>query len=135
MTLKIKKTHLNEILDEARKNYPMEACGILTGRINKNEKIVEKVYHAKNVLSSSSAYQIDPIDELKAFEEAEKEGLEVIGFYHSHPLWDPFWSDIDEEKGKLWIGYLQLIVSPRKGKVKAYLKKDNGVEEEQIILI
>jgi proteasome lid subunit RPN8/RPN11 len=80
MTLKIKKTHLNEILDEARKNYPMEACGILTGRINKNEKIVEKVYHAKNVLSSSSAYQIDPIDELKAFEEAEKKDWKLLDF-------------------------------------------------------
>jgi proteasome lid subunit RPN8/RPN11 len=135
MTLKIKKTHLNEILEEARKNYPIEACGILIGRINENERIVEEVYHARNVLSSTSAYQIDPIDELKAFEEAEKEGLEVIGFYHSHPFWDPFWSNIDEEKGKLWVGYLQLIVSPKKGKVKAYLKKENGVEEEEINLI
>jgi proteasome lid subunit RPN8/RPN11 len=135
MTLKIKKTHLNEILEEARKNYPIEACGILIGRINENERIVEEVYHARNVLSSTSAYQIDPIDELKAFEEAEKEGLEVIGFYHSHPFWDPFWSNIDEEKGKLWVGYSQLIVSPKKGKVKAYLKKENGVEEEEINLI
>lgn len=135
MTLKIKKAHLNEIFEKARKNYPIEACGILIGKINGNERIVEKVYHAKNVLSSTSTYQIDPIDELKAFEEAEEEGFEVIGFYHSHPFWDPFWSDVDEEKGKFLVGYLQLVVSLKTGNVKAYMKKEKGVEEEKVILI
>jgi len=136
MALKIRKIHLNEIFECARKNYPLEACGILIGRTSGNERIVEKVYHARNALSStSSTYQIDPVDELKAFEEAEKEGLEVIGFYHSHPFWDAFWSYIDEEKGKFWVGYLQLIVSLKTGNVKAYVKKERGVKEEEIILI
>jgi proteasome lid subunit RPN8/RPN11 len=35
---------------------------------------------------------------LKVFEEAELQGLDVIGFYHSHPFWDSFWSEADEEK-------------------------------------
>ena len=100
MTLKIKKTHLNEIFEEAKKKYPIEACGILAGKKHDSEAFVEKVYHAKNILNSKSAYRIDPADQMKAFQEAEIEGLEIIGFYHSHPFWEPYWSKEDEEKGK-----------------------------------
>jgi len=51
MTLKIKKTHLNEIFKEARRKYLQSM--ILIGKISGNERVVEKVYHAKNVLSST----------------------------------------------------------------------------------
>ena len=43
------------------KYYPMEACGILVGKIGGSKKI----------LDSSPAYQIDPLELLRVFEEAE----------------------------------------------------------------
>ena len=134
MTLKIKKTHLNEIFEEAKKKYPIEACGILAGKKHDSEAFVEKVYHAKNILNSKSAYRIDPADQIKAFQEAEIEGLEIIGFYHSHPFWEPYWSKEDEEKGKAWINYLHVIVSLKDNMVKVYRKKEIGVEEEKFIM-
>jgi proteasome lid subunit RPN8/RPN11 len=135
VTLKIKKAHLDEIFEVARKKYPIEACGILIGKLSEDEGIIEKVYHAKNVLSSTSAYKIDPIDELKAFEGAAKEGLDVIGFYHSHPFWEPFWSNTDEERGRFWVNYIYIVVSPKNNKVKVYKKKEVGVEEERLLII
>jgi proteasome lid subunit RPN8/RPN11 len=134
MTLKIKKTHLNEIFEEAKKKYPIEACGILAGKKHDSEAVVEKVYHAKNILNSTSAYRIDPADQIKAFQEAEIEGLEIIGFYHSHPFWEPYWSKEHEEKGKAWINYLHVIVSLKDNMVKVYRKKEIGVEEEKFIM-
>ena len=132
MTLKIKKKHLNEIFEEAKKKYPIEACGILAGKKQGAKAVVEKVYHAKNILNSTSAYRIDPKDQIKAFQEAEMEGLEIIGFYHSHPFWEPYWSKEDEEKGKAWTNYFHIIVSLKNGRVKAYRKKHDGVEEEEL---
>jgi proteasome lid subunit RPN8/RPN11 len=134
MPLKIKREHLNEIFQSAKKCYPMEACGILVGKIVEGERVVFKVYHTRNVLASSSAYQIDPEEQLRVFEEAESQGLEVLGFYHSHPFLDSYWSEVDEQASKHWTGYLYLIISLKTGKISAYVRKDEGVEREDIIL-
>ena len=135
MVLKIKKRDLCNIFLRARKCYPLEACGVLVGKIVGEDKNVEEVYHTKNVLASSSAYQIDPVEELKIFEKAELCGLDVLGFYHSHPFWDSFWSKIDEERGKLWIGYSYLIVSLKTGGINSYVRRKDRAEKEEIIIL
>jgi len=135
MVLKIRRKDLDNILLYARKCYPLEACGILVGRIVGEEKNVEKIYPTRNLLASSSAYQIDTMEQLKIFEEAELRGLDVLGFYHSHPLCDSFWSGIDEERGKLWIGYSFLIVSPKTGGINSYVRSKDKAEKEEIIIL
>jgi proteasome lid subunit RPN8/RPN11 len=135
MPLKIRKEHLNEIIRSAKKCYPMEACGILVGKIVEGERVVCKVYHTRNVLASSFAYQIDPQEQLRVFKEAESQGLEVLGFYHSHPFLDSYWSEVDEKASKYWTGYLYLIISLKTGKINAYVKKDDGVEREYVIIL
>lgn len=135
MVIKIRKKHLEEIFEFARKCYPIEACGILVGKVEGIEKIVSRVYHTKNVLASSFAYRIDPIEMLRVFEETEISGLDVLGFYHSHPFWDSFWSEVDEEKGRLWVGYSYLIVSLTTGNVNSYVKCYKGVEKEELVIL
>lgn len=135
MVLKIKRQHLEKIFQHAMKCYPLEACGILVGRIEGEEKVVTKVYHTKNVLASSSSYQIDPIEQLRVFEEAELRNLEVLGFYHSHPFWDPFWSKADDEASKLWRGYVFLIISLKTRATDAYVSKHDRVEKEDITIL
>ena len=135
MPLKIRKEHLDERFGQPKKCYPIEACGILVGKIVEGDRVVHKVYHTRNVLASSSAYQIDPQEQLRVFEEAESQGLEVLGFYHSHPFLDSYWSEIDEQASKHWTGYLYLIISLKTGKINAYVKKDDGVEREDVIII
>lgn len=133
MVLKIKKKHLEDIFQFARENHASEACGILAGRVRGSEKTIEKVYHTRNVLASPSAYQIDPAEQLKVFEETERQGLDIIGFYHSHPFEDSFWSETDEEGSKLWTGYSFLIVSLKTGNTKSYVKQEDGVTEETVV--
>ena len=135
MVLKIKKEHLDEIFEFARKCYPIEACGILVGKVNEREKIVTKVYHTRNVLVSSSAYQIDPMEQLRVFEEAELNSLDVLGFYHSHPFWDSFWSEVDEERSELWVGYSFLIVSLATRNVNSYVRGHKGAEREEVVML
>ncbi|MEM1540636.1 MAG: M67 family metallopeptidase [Candidatus Bathyarchaeia archaeon] len=135
MVLKIRSQHLEKIFQHAKKCYPLEACGILVGRVEEEGRIVTKVYHTKNVLESSSSYQIDPIEQLRVFEEAERNGLDVLGFYHSHPLWDSFWSKADEEASKLWEGYVFLIISLKTRATNAYIRKQNSVEKEDVTIL
>ncbi|MCS7114937.1 MAG: M67 family metallopeptidase [Nitrososphaerota archaeon] len=135
MVLKISRKHLDEIFMHAKENYPIEACGILAGEKSGAEKIVRKVYHTRNLVASPSAYQIDPLEQLKVFEEAELEGLDVVGFYHSHPFWDAFWSEADEMGSKHWVGYSYLIVSLKTGGFCAYVRKEEDVEVEEVVVI
>jgi proteasome lid subunit RPN8/RPN11 len=70
------------------------------------------------------AYQIDPKDQVKIFKEAEKENLEVLGFFHSHPLHEPFCSKADDEQSRYWIGYSYLIVSLKSNSLGAILETE-----------
>jgi len=135
MVLKIRKLNLNNIFQHARKCYPMESCGILLGRKAGEGKNVEKVCTTSNILASASEYQIDPTEQLKIFEEAEREGLDLLGFYHSHSYWEPFWSEIDNERSKLWTGYSYLIVSLESGSFNSYVRKENMAEKEEVTII
>jgi proteasome lid subunit RPN8/RPN11 len=136
MVLKIKKEDIELLVKNSRETTPAEACGILVGKRLGEEKTVEKVILTKNVLASSTLYEIDAEEIMQAFDWAEKAGLEVIGFFHSHPLHEPFWSVEDENRSKYWAGHSFLIFSLKTGSFKCYNKtREDRVEEEQLIIV
>jgi len=51
-----------------------------------------------NRLSSESSYEIDPETLFHAFSHAERNKLEVVGFYHSHPFSSADASEIDKAR-------------------------------------
>ncbi|MBC7129926.1 M67 family metallopeptidase, partial [Candidatus Bathyarchaeota archaeon] len=65
---------MDAILDHSRRCYPYEACGILAGFKDGSVKTVEKVYPITNILVSPAAYRMDPQEQVKAFEDAERHG-------------------------------------------------------------
>ena len=79
------------MLDHAKKESPLECCGILSGK----EKTVEKAFQLKNTEESPVQYSMSPRDQLRIFEEMEKESMEMIAIYHSHPHTIPFPSETD----------------------------------------
>ncbi len=79
--LEIPEDLLNRIIEHARQEYPLESCGILAG---KNGQIT-KFYPMVNTRKSSSCYLMEPEDQLRVFQEIEKEGLDLSAIYHSHP--------------------------------------------------
>ncbi|MGC8962313.1 MAG: M67 family metallopeptidase [Candidatus Bathyarchaeia archaeon] len=95
MTLIIKKKLFDIIVEHSLEEYPLEACGILLGDVRGPVKSVRRIFKARNILGSPSRYEIDPEDQLAAFSLADRESMSVIGFYHSHPYWDPEPSSID----------------------------------------
>ncbi len=65
----------------SRREYPLECCGLLSGRGERIERATE----ATNELASETAFSIPPT-ELIAFFKALREGRErFLGIYHSHP--------------------------------------------------
>jgi proteasome lid subunit RPN8/RPN11 len=89
--LRIPKTIYQKMLDHAKREWPLECCGILTGK----EKTVQKVFELKNTEESPVLYSMSPQEQMKVFEEMEKASMEMVGIYHSHPKTIPFPSETD----------------------------------------
>jgi proteasome lid subunit RPN8/RPN11 len=120
MTLKISERHLRQISAHSKESYPTEACGIMIGTATGNERWVTEVWPAKNELSSQSTYEIHPETLLRAFTYAEQNGLEVVGFYHSHPFWSADASEIDRTRAN-YPGVSYLIYSISNDETKSFV--------------
>jgi proteasome lid subunit RPN8/RPN11 len=72
---------LEAVVAHALGARPSECCGILLGR---DDEIVEAV-RTGNLAESVNRFLIDPKDHIDARRAARDRGLDVIGFYHSHP--------------------------------------------------
>ena len=78
---RIQHQALETIIAHARAAAPAECCGMLIGC---DASIAEAV-RAKNIAESPTRFLIDPQDHIDARRSARRRGLEVLGFYHSHP--------------------------------------------------
>jgi len=89
--VRIPKSIYQRMIEHAQKELPLECCGILSGK----EETVQKAYELQNIEESSIQYSMSPRDQLKVFEDMEKESMEMVAIYHSHPHTIPFPSETD----------------------------------------
>jgi len=115
--LVISTPHLHTAGQHAAASYPDECCGVLIGRILGDSTVVERVLSADNERDDSrhNRYLINPETVLAAHKEARALGLDVVGYYHSHPDHPARPSEFDREHA--WPGVSYLIVSVEKGNV------------------
>jgi proteasome lid subunit RPN8/RPN11 len=79
--LEIPEGLLKRVIEHARREYPLESCGILAGKDGK----ITDFYPMVNTEKSSSFYLMEPEEQLRVFLEMERKGLELSAIYHSHP--------------------------------------------------
>lgn len=132
MKVSIRKDALEFMITHGIREYPKEACGILGGCRKNSLFIVEKVWNTKNISSSPQKnFFIDPIDEVRIFRILEKEKLDFIGVYHTHPEGSLFLSDLDIENLYLELCYIIISLNFLKDiislELKAFLKDENGI--------
>jgi proteasome lid subunit RPN8/RPN11 len=104
--LEIPEDLLNRIIEHSRQEYPLESCGILAGKTGK----ITKFYPMVNTKKSPSSYLMQPEEQLRVFQEIEKEGLELSAIYHSHTHTAAFPSERDVDYA-FYPGSLILIIS------------------------
>ncbi len=96
--------------------YPHECCGVLLGRATPEGWQVAAAVRAGNTRTDSAhnRYQIAPIELVKIEREARRQGLEIAGFYHSHPDHPAQWSPTDFAEAH-WIGCSYVITEVAQG--------------------
>ena len=97
---------LEAVVAHAREARPAECCGILVGRAR---DVVDAV-RAGNLSVDPNRFLVNPKDHIDARRRARALGLEVVGFYHSHPHSAPEPSAADQAEAS-YPDHLYLIVS------------------------
>ena len=89
--IRIPKSIYDAIVEHAKKESPLECCGILAGK----DRTVKKAFELTNTEKSSVRFLMSPQEQLRVFEELEKESIGMIAIYHSHPHSISFPSETD----------------------------------------
>ena len=114
--MKINASALEAVHAHVTEGYPYEICGMLVAR--KATRDITDTRRATNANTSRprDTYQIDPLEHRAIEKECDAAGLEIVGYYHSHPDHASYASIRDTEQA--WPDYYYLIVSCMKGQVK-----------------
>lgn len=112
--MKIQRRAFEAIQAHGAEGYPHEICGIMVGP--RGDRSVTEVKRARNIVveRARDRYEIDPRDQIRIQREADAAGLDVVGYYHSHPDHPAQASHFDTERA--WAGYVYLIVAVHDGK-------------------
>ena len=89
--LVITKAQWTRMRDQVAADAPLESCGLLAG----TGEVVSQVIPVPNALQSPSRFRFDPNAQFAAFEQMERDGLEMLAIYHSHPKGPPHPSPTD----------------------------------------
>lgn len=133
--LLVSSNHLGAIRGHGAREYPNECCGLMLGTADDDRKEVREIIPLANLRhdpkraqellpldapgkeSERNRFLIDPLEQLKVEKEARARGLDVLGYYHSHPDHPARPSNYDREHAWPWYSYV--IVSVERGEAKA----------------
>jgi proteasome lid subunit RPN8/RPN11 len=132
--LKIGTESYSAMRAHGEETYPYECCGVLLGRSLEGANQVEEVVRAGNTRTDSAhnRYQISPLELIRAQREGRERGLDIVGFYHSHPDHPAQWSKTDFAEAH-WIGCSYVITSVQAGhseETNAFLLSGSSEEDK-----
>jgi proteasome lid subunit RPN8/RPN11 len=115
----------------ANEDLPLETCGYLVGK--KEEIIqVEKIIKMFNIKQSPEEYFFDEVEMHQVYKKVRKEGLELIGSYHSHPKTPARMSIRDIKLIAPNKCYVIISLKDTKPIIKAFIVEDNKPIELKI---
>jgi len=125
-------------------SYPQECCGILLGKVESDGNVVREIVRAGNTRTDSAhnRYHIAPEELIRAQREGRRRGLDIVGFYHSHPDHPAQWSATDIAEAH-WLGCSYIITRVAEGKadvtnsflLRGTSEEDKAFEDEPIEIL
>ena len=131
--LRLTDATYTQMVAHALDDLPNEACGLIAAAPGTAK--AERVYRCRNSAASSRLYEVEPIDHLKADRDAESNGLEIVGVYHSHTHTDAYPSptDVKQAPDPTW-HYVLVSLKDSAPVVRSYRIVDGTIQEEPLEL-
>jgi proteasome lid subunit RPN8/RPN11 len=114
--LKLSESIYNTLRAHGEETYPHECCGVLLGRSSDGVNEVEDAIRAGNtrIDSAHNRYHIAPQELVRIQRQGRERGLDIVGFYHSHPDHPAQWSKTDFAEAH-WLGCSYVITAVANG--------------------
>ena len=127
--LTIPQAIYDAIIAHARKDFPLEACGILGGTAG----VVSEYYPMANTDKSNEHFTMEPKEQFAVIKDLRSKGKEMLVIYHSHPE-TPARPSEEDIRLALTPGVSYLIVSLAEAapEVKSYRIEKNRVRLESL---
>lgn len=109
----ITKTTIDSIRTHASVTYPEECCGVLLGEFREGIRVLEAVaVDNTSETQRERRYLIDAPTLFRITKEADGRGLDVVGFYHSHPDHpaQPSQTDLEQATFPAYVYMIQSVV-------------------------
>ena len=131
-TLKIPNNIFEQMVAQAEKTVPAEACGYLAGR----NGVTEKLYEMTNADNSPRHFTMVPEEQFAAAKKMRAEALEMLAVYHSHPT-TPARPSQEDIKLAVMPGatYVILSLAQEKPCAKAFKIEQGAVTEVPVTII
>lgn len=133
----LKKEQIDEIIVHSENVLPNEACGLLSGIIEGNKKIIKKVYLLKNTDENPEHFSMDVKEQFKVIADIRKNKCSLIGNFHSHPETPsrPSKEDIRLAFDSNLIYGILSLQDKQNPVFNMFIIKDNIVSKEQLIVL
>lgn len=137
-TVTISEALRSRIFDQLQRTYPNEGGGFLLGSLQADSVTVRDVRPVENVFETEEQYHryaMTPSDWAKLEDEADAQGLTLVGYYHSHPDHPAIPSEFDRVHALPNFRYL--ITSVQQGKAadfRAWQLSDDRSRFEELTL-
>jgi proteasome lid subunit RPN8/RPN11 len=104
--MRIERAELEKLWAHAREGYPHEVVGILagereTGHVRRVQPLVNERADAAH-----NRYRVSGLLLMRAERSLEAEGLQIVGYYHSHPDHPAHYSETDRDNALPNTSYL-----------------------------
>jgi proteasome lid subunit RPN8/RPN11 len=135
--LKLSHADYEALRAHGEETYPHECCGVLLGKAEADGNRVRQIVRAGNTRTDRAhdRYNIAPEELIKIQRQARGLGLDIVGFYHSHPDHPAQWSQTDFAEAH-WVGCSYMITEIAHGKAaitNSFLLTGTGEEDKQFI--
>lgn len=130
--IRINSEIYNQVIEHAKFEAPIEACGYLAGKDGFAVKIIPMI----NADNSPEHFSFKPEDQFKVLKQTRDDGIELIAVYHSHPATP---ARLSEEDIRLAydssVSYVIVSLSEDEPVVKSFRIKKSEVNEEEIEIV
>jgi proteasome lid subunit RPN8/RPN11 len=127
LKLEIPEYVFKDMVEQARAEAPIEACGILAGGNGR----VEKFYKMTNAEHRRDHFMMEPVEQFAAVKDIRSASLEMLAIYHSHPE-TPARPSAEDVRFALIPGIIYVIVSLQGNNgpvVKGFQIEDGSINE------
>jgi len=118
--IELSEQNQSEVRAHGERDYPYECCGLLVGRFAENGvKACLEIYpisNAREEVAKRNRFLIRPEELMRGEKHAAARGLDVVGFYHSHPDHPAIPSGYDLEHA--WPVYSYVVVAVKSGQAE-----------------